>query len=235
MDNMKRCNTCLVIKPLNEFHKHPLVGTHPSCKICRNTKNRMRKFLLSDEQKKQRRINKKESHQRAKEKYKNRLKLEKLENEVRQNKLLYEVITSDSSILTIKEITQKYDISTRFYKRLLKYRGNCYKTETVIDRIKPKLDDYFQEIGIREKTFDWLINTTGYKLKIDIFYLKSNIAVEYNGLQHYQEIGYGNLEEVQLRDKIKSSLLKSNGIQLLVFTSEEEIDIFIQNPEKGRK
>ncbi len=119
------------------------------------------------------------------------------------------------------------EISLRFLKKLIKYRGRCYKRETVIDRIKPILDKEYGERGIREKTWGWLKNpATNYNLRIDIYYPSSNIAVEFNGPQHYMRgkgirRAYGPLKKQQQRDSAKYRLLAEHNITLRIITHED--------------
>ncbi len=123
-----------------------------------------------------------------------------------------------------KDIQVAHDLSRRFLNRLIKHQGHCYKTETVIDRIKPTLDAEFGETGLREYTWPWLKSPlSGFLMRVDLYYPDSGIVVEFNGPQHYQEIGYKNLEEVQIRDKVKYHLLKKHDVALMIITDENSI------------
>lgn len=85
-----------------------------------------------------------------------------------------------------------------------------------------KFTKYLNEDPIKEKTFDWLINKeTGMKLRIDAYYEKHNLAVEYNGPQHYIIDGHYIKTEEQLLhrknlDFLKQELLKAHNIKLVV-------------------
>jgi len=222
---MKTCLECGETKPLEEFHVHPLAGRHPRCKICRNAENRARAKALSPGKKKLRRMAKRASHQRAKARYKARIKKEKLEAEIKANESLYLVVKAEIEAgCTYCDIRLAHDLSVRFLKRLLEYEGHCYKTETVIDRIKPALDTEYGETGLREYTWPWLKSPLSrYSMRVDLFYPQINLAVEFNGPHYYKEIGYGNLDEVKARDRAKYGLLSKHDADLRIITDEESI------------
>lgn len=84
---------------------------------------------------------------------------------------------------------------------------------------------------VLEKTFAGLINPkTNHKLRIDCYFPKSNIAVEYNGIQHYRYIPFyhtknNTLEYQQYKDNIKAKYCKSNKINLIVVSYKEDLTI----------
>ena len=59
---------------------------------------------------------------------------------------------------------------------------------------------------------------SGANVQFDVFMIKKNIAIEYHGKQHYEDIptGFSNLETYQQRDVEKENLCKKYGIQLIV-------------------
>ena len=59
---------------------------------------------------------------------------------------------------------------------------------------------------------------SGFNVQFDIFMIERNIAIEYHGKQHYEDIpaGFSNLETYQQRDTEKEKLCKEHGIQLIV-------------------
>lgn len=75
---------------------------------------------------------------------------------------------------------------------------------------------------IREKKFEWL----GLK-SLDIFIPKLNIAIEYQGEQHFEPINfYGGIKtynEIVKRDKEKNLLCKENNIRLFYFSKAKNI------------
>lgn len=92
----------------------------------------------------------------------------------------------------------------------------------------------------KEKKFDWLINKELKRPKqspfrIDAYYPNANIAIEYNGPQHYYVDGrYTKTEEELARrqrlDKMKCDLIKEHGIKLIVIHFKDKVtDEYIQN------
>ena len=59
---------------------------------------------------------------------------------------------------------------------------------------------------------------SGVTVQFDIFMIERNIAIEYHGKQHYEDIPYGfsNLETYQHRDLEKEKLCSEHGVQLIV-------------------
>jgi len=223
------CIECENRKPLVEFFSYSNGCIRPKCKICKRADDR-RKYKIrvesrSFEERKCLRLRSREAHKRAHKAYRERLRAKNREEQIIKHKQLYSSITKDLEDGLFKnEIRLKYDLSTRFLKRLLKYKGNCYKTETVIDRIKPGLDKYYGSSAEREYSWSWLKSPlTGTRMRVDLYYPGLNLAVEFNGPQHYREIGYGNLKEVQVRDKAKYKLLTNHAIDLRIITNEMEI------------
>lgn len=71
-----------------------------------------------------------------------------------------------------------------------------------------------------EATFDWLLSDTGYNMFLDFYIPDKNIAIEYDGKQHYQYVEYihhtkENFEKAVYRDKLKEALLSEHDIQLI--------------------
>ena len=59
---------------------------------------------------------------------------------------------------------------------------------------------------------------SGFNVQFDIFMIERNIAIEYHGKHHYEDIpsGFSNLETYKQRDTEKERLCKEHGIQLIV-------------------
>ena len=59
---------------------------------------------------------------------------------------------------------------------------------------------------------------SGFNVQFDIFMIERNIAIEYHGKHHYEDMpaGFSNLETYQQRDTEKEKLCKEHGIQLIV-------------------
>lgn len=83
-----------------------------------------------------------------------------------------------------------------------------------------KITEYLQQENIffhKEKTFDDLIYVSN--LRFDFYIPKQNIAIEFDGIQHYKPVGYfgGNdaFIETQKRDKLKDIYCKEKNIKLV--------------------
>jgi hypothetical protein len=84
-----------------------------------------------------------------------------------------------------------------------------------------------------QKTFSWLKNYDNGKerpgvLRIDLYYPKYKLCIEFDGEGHFQEINWkkGNnetLEEVQERDRLKDKLVKEHGLKMLRFRYDEPL------------
>ncbi len=84
-----------------------------------------------------------------------------------------------------------------------------------------------------QKTFSWLKNYNNGKeragaLRIDLFYPKYKLCIEFDGEGHFQQIDWkkGNnetLEEVKERDRLKDKLIKDHGLKILRFRYDEPL------------
>ena len=85
------------------------------------------------------------------------------------------------------------------------------------------MEDYFHEE---------LTRISGAPIQFDIFLPTKNIALEYHGVHHFNELpSFGNLELYQKRDLEKQKLCKEQNITLIVIPysqSPESITILIQ-------
>lgn len=81
-----------------------------------------------------------------------------------------------------------------------------------------------------QKTFDWLKYRKN--LFVDFFITDKNIAIEYQGEQHFKPVKYSNktkedvIEEhrtIKKRDKIKEELCKQHGIKVEYITFNDDI------------
>lgn len=92
-----------------------------------------------------------------------------------------------------------------------------------------KFTEAIKEKPIKEKTFDWLINKkTGKNLRIDAYYPKSKIAIEYNGPQHYLIDGRYTKSDYDLKyrkslDEYKYNIIKANNINLIVIHFKDKV------------
>lgn len=85
----------------------------------------------------------------------------------------------------------------------------------------------------QQKTFDWLKYNRN--LYLDFYLPEYNIAIECQGIQHFEPISFGEkdkkivdkmFEDIQIRDNIKKDLCKKNGIVLYYFNYNDNISKF---------
>ena len=72
------------------------------------------------------------------------------------------------------------------------------------------VEDYFHSDISRD---------SGFSVQFDVFLIRRNIAIEYHGVQHYEDIpsaGFASLELHHSRDLEKKNLCKKYGIQLII-------------------
>ena len=168
-----------------------------------------------------------------------------------KNKVTINMITEfvKNNQVSTKEIEEKFNISPRKLYDMLNENGfHSYKefigtvngvylekmrADTSVSALK-----YFNIIKDilnceyeLEKKFDGLINPkTNRKLRIDCYFEKYKIAVEYNGIQHYKYIPFfhndiNTLEYQQYKDNIKSEFCKKNNIKLLIIKYDSNLSI----------
>lgn len=77
---------------------------------------------------------------------------------------------------------------------------------------------FFNEEIVEDYYHSELSRITGYPVQFDVFLVNRNIAFEYHGAQHYEDIpsGFGSFELCKRRDEEKEKLCKEFGIQLLI-------------------
>lgn len=110
--------------------------------------------------------------------------------------------------------------------------GESLDAKYVINKFSKALN----EIPIKEKKFDWLLNpVTNQQLRIDAYFLNSNVAIEYNGPQHYIVDGLYTTTKEQLiyrqnLDFLKYQLIREKGINLIVVSYKDKVtEEYIQN------
>jgi len=85
----------------------------------------------------------------------------------------------------------------------------------------------------QQKSFDELVFVR--KLRLDFYLSSKKIAIEYNGLQHYQQAYiFDDVEYQKKRDEAKKKFCEKNNIKLIIITfyarKEEDIkNIFIKH------
>ena len=106
-------------------------------------------------------------------------------------------------------------------------RGNgcpvCGNSRNVAElRLKKRLEDVFGCVEY-QKTFDWLRNK--HILKYDFYLPDYNVAIEYQGRQHFVECSifckHDTFKKLQERDMVKVRLSAEHGVRLLHFTEEK--------------
>ena len=116
-----------------------------------------------------------------------------------------------------EELLTHYGISTE--NRVGKSRAEC-----LIIKILNELEIPFE----KQKTFPWLINTTGEKLFLDFFFPDKNFAIEYDGQQHFKYNNFFYKTEQSFlyakeRDRRKNYLLEKHNIPLIRISYKEKI------------
>lgn len=85
----------------------------------------------------------------------------------------------------------------------------------------------------QEKTWSWLISPLSiYPMRIDIYISQFNIAIEYDGRQHFEPAfgqGEEGLKKIKLRDMAKNHLLKENNIQLYRLNKDSNMVEFFES------
>lgn len=152
---------------------------------------------------------------------------EELLTEAREIYLKYNILTKDiieeNSQFSISQYYRRFGNLNILYDRLglpNRYPGD--ESNNSANYCIGKFESYLGESPNREFTFDWLRNPlTNRKLPIDAYFPKHNIAIEYNGPQHYQidNLYTKTQEDLDYRqnlDKIKYQLIIDHGVNLVV-------------------
>ena len=119
-----------------------------------------------------------------------------------------------------KEITERdAENEIRVIKNIAKI-GERWINETLLFNY---IDMIFPEYNvIREASPQWLD-----RQRLDIFIPELNLAVEYQGAQHFKAVplfgGVEGLKKAQERDKIKKLRCKQNKVTLIYFTYKENL------------
>lgn len=100
--------------------------------------------------------------------------------------------------------------------------GEAWVNETMLFNY---IKEIFQEYEVlREYSPKWLN-----KQRFDIFIKELNLAIEYQGEQHYKPIGrFGGIqgfENIKKRDETKRKKSKENGVEIIYFSYKEELTL----------
>ena len=103
------------------------------------------------------------------------------------------------------------------YKEVIKDIKNGVYGENYKEKLLSRKDiavDLETNLYVCDKCGDWNVNYC-----FDFYIPKSNICIEYDGMQHYQPIEHFGGEERQkednIRDNIKTEYCKNNNIKLI--------------------
>ena len=162
-------------------------------------------------------------------------------------------MTTEEFIIKAKEIhNDKYDYSKVKYvnahslvqiicpihgefwqnpnNHIYNHRGcsKCYSS-VLEDMMRNKLSNLNIKF-IEQKTFDWLVYKD--KLRLDFYLPEYNIAIECQGIQHFEPVdAFGGIKEFKkckYRDKLKKDLCNKYNVNLLYFNYNDDIDEFEQ-------
>lgn len=111
----------------------------------------------------------------------------------------------------------------------------CDKLSSKAEVIYLILKESYPDIQ-KEKTWGWLVNDkTGKPLWVDFYIPSLNIAIEFDGAQHFHYVErfhktYEGFLESQYRDELKNKLLVENGIKLIRISYKDKISkTFLMN------
>lgn len=161
----------------------------------------------------------------------NRLTLEEFKERaynVHKNKYSYELSEYINAYTPLKITCKKHGIfEQKPYKHLTgegcPYCNQSHLEIMVEEFLKEKKIEYFYQ-----KRFSWL----GLQ-SLDFYLPKHNVAIECQGIQHFQPIdffgGDSGLTKTKERDERKRKLCNENGIKLIYFVNDDK---YISNYEK---
>jgi hypothetical protein len=99
----------------------------------------------------------------------------------------------------------------------IRYKHGCGKCNR--SHLEEEIASFLDDNNIvyeDEKTFDWLG-----KQELDFYLPKYNIAIECQGIQHFEEREFfvDSLEMIQTRDERKRKLCEEHGLKLLYYSN----------------
>lgn len=105
--------------------------------------------------------------------------------------------------------------------------SNRWKTEELVYKYVKKIYKEYKVIYQHRPFF--LVGKTGGQMSYDIFITGLNIAIEYQGKQHFEAVdffgGQEAFEKTIERDKLKRELSEQNGIKLIYINYWEDISL----------
>ena len=118
-------------------------------------------------------------------------------------KIKFEISDQETKFIPLSNLVSGYSAQKRSSQRWLFLQvQKLFPHEEIVE-------DYFHSEISR---------ISGFNVQFDIFMIGRNIAIEYHGKQHYEDMpaGFSTLETYQQRDIEKENICKEHGIQLIV-------------------
>ena len=140
-------------------------------------------------------------------------------NKVHNNRYDYNLTEYKKAKIKVKIICPIHGIFEQIPNNHLSGQG-CPDCSNKIYKGEKAVEDYLIENNIKYKRqykFDNCKNK--YKLRFDFYLPDYNIAIEYDGKQHFEDVYFGGkestLDYVKSNDKIKTEYCKNNNIKLI--------------------
>jgi hypothetical protein len=102
------------------------------------------------------------------------------------------------------------------------------------DRTFHAIKDIYPEMVIRENIRPgWLVSRNGTKLELDLYLEEMNVAIEIQGIQHYEftprfHKTYQDFIDQKDRDEQKRNLCYGNRVRLIEIASSMDLNIFVR-------
>ena len=117
----------------------------------------------------------------------------------------------------------RFQLSWSHICNMYGYRSrNNNKTELKVLRLISKI---LNTTFMPQARWCWLKNSRGYKLCCDAIYKEYNLVVEFDGVQHREQVrffgGEATLRTLKQNDQIKNELILKHGYKLLRISSDE--------------
>lgn len=138
----------------------------------------------------------------------------------------------ESYLITEEELILSWFIAKKIYDKVIRYDSVQWVNEKkTVDLV---LEVLKTNNIIRYMSWAWLKSpVSGFNMNVDAFFPEFNLALEYQGLQHFQPIDYfggeSSFKNQCFRDSKKKELLKQHNITLLEVNKDElKKDILIK-------
>ena len=103
---------------------------------------------------------------------------------------------------------------------------NKWKSEEMVYEYTKKL---FKKNEVIHQHRPYFLHTKNGQMSYDVFVCGENIAIEYQGKQHFEPVEYfggkEHFEEQKKRDQLKQNLSRENGILLIYVNYWEDISV----------